>query len=95
MRPFVGRTIPTDAEKRYDAERDGSYYQAQPEQPRSPKFYELKAWIDSHYPPLTADEEIALAQQADPARYQTLECTFHTLPSTGYSHHRRRHAEQV
>ncbi len=50
----------SDAEKRYDAERDGTLYTAQPE--RSPLFYELKAWIDSHFDgdTLTDQEKLVL-----------------------------------
>jgi len=46
----------------YDMQRDGTLYTAQPAQPeRSPLFYELKDWIDSHF---DADEPEGAAQPA-------------------------------
>jgi hypothetical protein len=63
----------TEAEKiaRYDAERSGEIY-TKPQPPeipageRSPLFYDLKAWIESHFEAEQADQ-IAIARACDQA----------------------------
>jgi hypothetical protein len=60
-----------EMEARYDAERSGEIY-TKPEPPqvpageRSPLFYDLKAWIESHFEAEQADQ-IAIARACDQA----------------------------